>query len=101
PVDAPGHAPRLGGAGDPLAGRAAVRVGVAGGAAGEMPAATPAAARRHGERIGSVPAQRAARTGATSPCRGDRRHAVLEPARGHRRTRKGAPVAAEQLCLAV
>jgi hypothetical protein len=101
PVDAPGHAPRLGGAGDPLAGRAAVRVGVAGGAAGEMPAATPAAARRHGKRIGSSPAQRAARTGAASPCRGDRRHAVLEPARGHRRTRKGAPVAAEQLCLAV
>ena len=29
PVDAPGHAPRLGGAGDPFAGRAAVRVGVA------------------------------------------------------------------------
>jgi hypothetical protein len=109
PVDAPGHAPRLGGAGDPLAGRAAVRVGVAGGAAGEMPAATPAAARRHGKRIGSSPAQRlgsslaqrAAKAGAASPCRGDRRHAVLEPARDRRRTRKGAPVAAEQLCLAV
>jgi hypothetical protein len=109
PVDAPGHAPRLGGAGDPLAGRAAVRVGVAGGAAGEMPAATPAAARRHGkrigsspaQRIGSSPAQRVAKAGAASPCRGDRRHAVLEPARDRRRTRKGAPVAAEQLCLAV
>jgi hypothetical protein len=117
PVDAPGHAPRLGGAGDPLAGRAAVRVGVAGGAAGEMPAATPAAARRHGkrigsspaqrigsspaQRIGSSPAQRAAKAGAASPCRGDRRHAVLEPARDRRWTRKGAPVAAEQLCLAV
>jgi hypothetical protein len=74
-----------------------------------MPAATPAAARRHGERIGSSadqrigssPAQRVAKAGAASPCRGDRRHAVLQPARGRRRTRKGAPVAADQLCLAV
>ncbi len=102
PADAPGHSPRLGGAGDPLAGRAAVRVGVAGGAAGTVPAVTPAAARRHATSIGSPPAHRPAHAAQSDPCRGDRRHAVLEPARGRgRRVRKGAPVAPEQLCLAV
>jgi hypothetical protein len=98
PADAPGHAPRLGGAGDPLAGRAAVRVGVAGGAAGMVPAATPAAARRHATHSVASTAHPAA---AADACRGDRRHAVLEPAPGRTRMRKGSPVAAEQLCLAV
>jgi hypothetical protein len=98
PADAPGHAPRLGGSGDPLAGRAAVRVGVAGGAAGEVPAATPAAARRHKQRLGAAAPQRAAQA---DSCRGDRPHVVMKPARARSRARKRTPVAAEQLCLAV
>ena len=39
------RAPQLGGTGEPLAGRAAVRRIVAGGAAGQVPVATPAARR--------------------------------------------------------
>ena len=84
PVDAPGQAPRLGGAGDPLVERAAVSAGVAGGAAGTVPAATPAAAR----------------LAPSAPCQGDRRRVVREP-KTRARVRKGAPVAPEQLCLAV
>ncbi len=84
PVDAPGHAPRLGGAGDPIAERAAVSAGVAGGAAGMVPAATPAAAR----------------LASSAPCQGDRRRIVREP-KTRARVRTGAPVAPEQLCLAV
>jgi hypothetical protein len=87
PADAPGRAPRLGGAGD-SAERAAVRRNVAGGAAGIVPVATPAAVRQH-----------------VASCRTERRQAAAPHARGQvrprRRVRKGAPVAPEQLCLAV
>ena len=48
PVDAPGQAPQLGGAGTPHALRAAVRRTVAGGATGMVPVATPAARRLRG-----------------------------------------------------
>jgi hypothetical protein len=43
---APGCVPQMGGAGAPNAARAAVRRIVAGGAAGQVPVATPAAGRR-------------------------------------------------------
>jgi hypothetical protein len=86
PADAPGRAPRLGGAGD-LAERAAVRRNVAG-AAGIVPVATPAAVRQH-----------------VAACQSERRQASSARARTaslpRRRVRKGAPVAPEQLCLAV
>jgi len=79
---APEHAPQLGGAGDhPLAAQAAVRRIVAGGAAGKVPVATPAA-RRQGT------------------CQGERRHRE-QPARRPKKPRPGAPSAPEQLCLAV
>jgi hypothetical protein len=87
PADAPDQAPRLGGAGE-SAERAAVRRNVAGGAAGMVPVATPAAVRRH-----------------VASRHMERRQAgvkhVSTPARPRRRVRKGAPVAPEQLCLAV
>lgn len=87
PADAPVRAPRLGGAGD-SAERAAVRRNVAGGAAGMVPVATPAAVRRH-----------------VASCQGERRKAgtthARTSARPRPRVRKGAPVAPEQLCLAV
>jgi hypothetical protein len=73
PVDAPGQAPQLGGAGTPHALRAAVRRTVAGGATGIVPVATPAARRL---REGRCPAPRS-------------------------RVRGGAPRAPEQLCFAV
>jgi hypothetical protein len=86
PADAPGRAPRLGGAGD-LAERAAVRRNVAG-PAGIVPVATPAAVRQH-----------------VAACQSERRQASAARARTaslpRRRVRKGAPVAPEQLCLAV
>ena len=89
---APERAPQLGGAGDSLAGRAAVRRIVAGGAAGLAPAATPAA--------------QAARELA---CRGERRHSGSErPAPGGKsrpqqrpKARPRVAAAPEQLCLAV
>jgi hypothetical protein len=62
------RAPQLGGAGDSVAARAAVRRIVAGGAVGLMPAATPAARR-------AVPAA----DGGTV-CRGERRHGSASPA---------------------
>ena len=87
PADAPDRAPRLGGAGE-SAERAAVRRNVAGGAAGIVPVATPAAVRKH-----------------VASCQGERRQSstahARTPARPRRRARKGAPVAAEQLCLAI
>jgi hypothetical protein len=86
PADAPGRAPRLGGAGD-FAERAAVRRNVAG-PAGIVPVATPAAVRQH-----------------VAACQSERRQASAGRARTaslpRRRVRKGAPVAPEQLCLAV
>ena len=74
PVDAPGQAPQLGGAGTPHALRAAVRRTVAGGATGMVPVATPAARRL-------------------------RERAAVTPRRS--RSRRGAPQAPGQLCLAV
>jgi hypothetical protein len=78
---APECAPQLGGAGDhPLAAQAVVRRIVAGGAAGKVPVATPAARRL--------------------ACHGERRHRE-QPARRPKKPRPGAPTAPEQLCLAV
>jgi hypothetical protein len=99
PADAPSHGPQLGGAGD-IALRAAVRRTVAGGATGIAPVATPAARRLAA----------AASRGANTPtrdageCRGDRRRSLAETASGRgglTRSRAGAPVTPEQLCLAV
>jgi len=73
PAEAPGQAPQLGGA-DPQALRAAVRRTVAGGATGMVPVATPAARRL-------------------------RERAAVTPRRS--RSRRGAPQAPGQLCLAV
>jgi hypothetical protein len=81
--------PQLGGAGDSVAGRAAVRRIVAGGAAGIAPAATPAARR---------PAGPAAQAPA---CRGERRHSAPEPAPRRPQARRRKPLAPEQLCFAV
>jgi hypothetical protein len=100
---APERDPRLGGAGDhPLAAQAAVRRIVAGGAAGHVPVATPAARRRLGEaaaarRLGeTAAARRPASARGSSACPGERRHRQ-QPAR-RPKPRPGAP---EQLCLAV
>jgi hypothetical protein len=92
------RAPQLGGAGDTVAAQAAVRRIVAGGAVGLTPAATPAARRA---------AQARSATQSQPACRGERRHAVSEPAaqRTKAKTRSKArprvPAAPEQLCLAV
>ena len=121
PADAPGQAPQMGGAGEqpgaagsagrsghPFVARAAVRRTVAGGAAGFMPVATPAARRSCGAagpsqqlRDGRAPRPREGtphwqeagrpREGAGRPREGA----------GRPRVRKGAPAVAEQLCLAV
>jgi hypothetical protein len=89
PADAPGHhAPQLGGARVNTL-RAAVRRTVAGGPAGAMPVATPAARRL-------LEAQ--ARPGR---CQGDRRRASEAPKPARARLRKGAAPVGEQLCLAV
>ena len=85
PVGAPGHAPQLGGAG-PRAVRAADRRTVAGGPAGAMPVATPAARRRAGGNC-----HRGSEAGACP-----RRPALATPTR---RARGEAPTAGEQLCL--
>lgn len=92
---APEREPQMGGLGVPLAERAAVRRNVAGGAAGLVPVATPAARRP----------VRAARPSHPRPelapaCQGSRRHGGAEEPRRHR-PRPRAPVAHEQLCLAV
>ena len=94
PADAPSQAPQLGGAGVHAL-RAAVRRTVAGGATGSTPVATPAA-----RRLMKAPKGAEARTPLhASPCTGDRRRPTDAVAR--RRVRKGTPVVAEQLCLAV
>jgi hypothetical protein len=93
---APEREPQLGGAGAPNAARAAVRRIVAGGAAGLVPVATPAARRAHV----AATARRAAAAkpaGDEPACGGERRHR----ASGHRRPRRAKAVAPEQLCLAV
>jgi hypothetical protein len=87
PADASGQAPQMGGAGpslNPL--RAAVRRTVAGGPTGHGPVATPAARRLMRSTHPAPPAHAAA--GRRVPAR-------------RTRIRTGAPVAAEQLCLAV
>jgi hypothetical protein len=116
---APERAPQLGGAGDhPLAAQAAVRRIVAGGAAGKVPVATPAArrlaeasgsaARRPAEASGSAarrPADAsgppASRPAAASACLGERRRRGSEQPARRPKPRPGAPTAPEQLCLAV
>jgi hypothetical protein len=97
---APEREPQLGGAGDhPLAAQAAVRRIVAGGAAGRVPVATPAARRLTGAPF-------------AGGCRGERRRtgtpSTPEHPRGgweratHRASpRAGAASAPDQLCLAV
>ena len=83
----PERAPQLGGAGDhPLAAQAAVRRIVAGGAAGKVPVATPAARRL---------------ACASYACQGERRHRHPEQPARRPKPRPGAPTAPEQLCLAV
>lgn len=107
----PERAPQLGGAGDhPLAAQAAVRRIVAGGAAGKVPVATPAArrladasptaARRAADAAGPPARTRPAPPRAVSACLGERRHRE-QPARRPKKPRPGAPTAPEQLCLAV
>jgi len=119
---APERVPQLGGAGESLAGRAAVRRIVAGGAAGLAPAVTPAA-RRLGRDIAAaegaadqrVPAQweRARWESARREpgqreaaerepaCRGERRHARAEHAAPRPKPRPRVAAVGEQLCLAV
>jgi hypothetical protein len=101
PADAPGQAPQLGGAGV-TALRAAVRRTVAGGATGSTPVATPAARRLMQAAAGrelTTPARKPALGKPATLCSGDRRRQTDAAARG--RVRKGTPVVAEQLCLAV
>ena len=91
---APERVPQLGGAGDSVAGRAAVRRIVAGGAAGLAPAATPAA-RRLGRDV------RAAEAVQSLACRGERRHTGAEHTAPRRKPRPRVVAGGEQLCLAV
>jgi hypothetical protein len=94
---APERVPQLGGAGESLAGRAAVRRIVAGGAAGLAPAVTPAA-RRLGRDIAAAEAAADQRAPA---CRGERRHARVEHAAPRPKPRSRVAAVGEQLCLAV
>jgi hypothetical protein len=94
---APERVPQLGGAGESLAGRAAVRRIVAGGAAGLAPAVTPAA-RRLGR---DVAAAEAAADQRAPACRGERRHARAEPAAPRPKPRSRVAAVGEQLCLAI
>ncbi len=102
PADAPGQAPQLGGAGVHAL-RAAVRRTVAGGPTGSTPVATPAARRLMKAAEGRAPHTPAHKPPQGKPvtrCSGDRRRGTeATPARS--RARKGTPVVAEQLCLAV
>jgi len=109
PVDAPGQAPQLGGAGVHAL-RAAVRRTVAGGPTGSTPVATPAARRLMKAAEATAPdAGKPTAPDAGKPtaaalkppphCSGDRRRPSAAGARS--RMRKGAPAVAEQLCLAV
>jgi hypothetical protein len=96
PADAPSQAPQLGGAGVHAL-RAAVRRTVAGGPTGSTPVATPAARRLMKAAQAAEPTAAAPKPAAQ--CSGDRRRSADAAAR--MRVRKGAPAAAEQLCLAV
>jgi hypothetical protein len=94
----PERPPQLGGAGDhPLAAQAAVRRIVAGGAAGKVPVATPAARRLVD--ASATAARRPAPARSSSACDGERRHREQQARRP--KPRPGAPAAPEQLCLAV
>ena len=88
------RAPQLGGIGDSLAGRAAVRRIVAGGAAGLARAATPAA-RRLGRDVSASEAAQALL------CRGERTHVRAEHGAPRPKPRPRVLAAGEQLCLAV
>jgi hypothetical protein len=88
------RAPQLGGIGDSVAGRAAVRRIVAGGAAGLAPAATPAA-RRLGRDV------RASEAAQALTCRGERKHVRAEHGAPRSKPRPRVVPAGEQLCLAV
>ena len=95
---APERAPQLGGAGDhPLAAQAAVRRIVAGGAAGKVPVATPAARRL----ADASSPRRPAPVRGSSGCHGERRHRGPEQPARRPNPRLGAPAAPDQLCLAV
>ncbi|HEV2874123.1 MAG TPA: hypothetical protein VGW14_03155, partial [Thermoleophilaceae bacterium] len=83
----------------PLAAQAAVRRIVAGGAAGKVPVATPAA-RRLAE-ASSSPDRHPAGARAASACLGERRRRASEQPARRPKPRPGAPTAPEQLCLAV
>jgi hypothetical protein len=85
------RAPQLGGIGDSVAGRAAVRRIVAGGAAG---LATPAA-RRLGRDV------RASEAAQALTCRGERKHVRAEHGAPRSKPRPRVVPAGEQLCLAV
>jgi hypothetical protein len=107
---APEREPQLGGAGDPLAERAAVRRIVAGGAAGNTPVATPAARRLAQARGAAPPKPEHARPAGRPPaiaaggnpaCRGERRHGSRDVPACRSRPRPGATAPPEQLCLAV
>jgi hypothetical protein len=96
------HAPQLGGAGDPVAARAAVRRIVAGGAVGLTPAATPAARRAVASSGG--PACRGERPHVRAEQRhvhAERRHVHAERTAPRAKPRPRVPAAPEQLCLAV
>jgi hypothetical protein len=88
------RAPQLGGIGDSVAGRAAVRRIVAGGAAGLAPPATPAA-RRLGRDV------RASEAAQALTCRGERKHVRAEHGAPRSKPRPRVVPAGEQLCLAV
>jgi len=99
PADAPSQAPQLGGAGVHAL-RAAVRRTVAGGATGSTPVATPAARRLMKAAEARQPRTLAHKPQPAPRCSGDRRRPT-DATPGRSRVRKGAPVVAEQLCLAV
>jgi hypothetical protein len=88
------RAPQLGGIGDSVAGRAAVRRIVAGGAAGLAPAATPAA-RRLGRDV------RASEAAQALACQGERKHVRAEHGAPRSKPRPRVVASGEQLCLAV
>jgi len=94
PAEAPGQAPQLGGVGAQAL-RAAVRRTVAGGATGVTPVATPAARRCMRRHPSEARASRPSATRANAQAARS-----IAPSR-RTRARNGAPMAAEQLCLAV
>jgi hypothetical protein len=95
---APERVPQLGGAGESLAGRAAVRRIVAGGAAGLAPAATPAARRLgRAEAVQTLARRPDPRTDSVR----NTARATPRPAAPRSQTARPHVAAGEQLCLAV